>query len=264
MKLVLSVIILMFPFLLNAQTACASAKDISLDSLKSISNFSKEVVYFKIRKDSSDKKVEFSGDYKELIIQPSECNDQKSFSLDSSGLIIPSEEMINSGICYCNSCIERYSKFSMSKDLFFKVIGGKELNIRSLITEKETELAWYEKRLKAGDKIRLRNILFIGGEAKFRTVSFKDLNRLYDVLVKNPNVDVEIQGHVNSPGKRNNKENQSLSDARAKAVVDFLIKKGIKSDRLTAVGYGNTQMIYPKAKTEYEMQFNRRVEVLVK
>ena len=104
----------------------------------------------------------------------------------------------------------------------------------------------------------------MGGLAKFRAVSYKDLNRLYSLLEENGDVDVEIQGHVNRPGKKNSKRDQELSNQRAQAVVNYLLKKGIKKDRLSGLGYGNTKMIYPNAKTEYEMQFNRRVEILVK
>ena len=46
--------------------------------------------------------------------------------------------------------------------------------------------------------------------------------------------------------------------------INLIIKKGIKSNRLTSVGFGNTQMVYPNTRSEYEMQFNRRVEILVK
>lgn len=256
--------LMVLPIVTLSQKTCETAKVIGVDNLTTITSFPSEVVYFKIRKDSVQRSIRFSGAYLNIIIQPSECISGTSFILDSFGLVIPSEEMINAGICYCGSCIKRYSEFSLKNDLVFKIEGGKRLTIRSEKPEQLKELAWYEKQLKSGDKIRLNNILFIGGQAKFRSVSFKDLNRLFDVLERNPSVKVEIQGHVNSPGKRNNKVNQNLSDARAKAVMGFLIKKGISSERLAAVGYGNTQMIYPKAKNEYEMQFNRRVEILVK
>lgn len=255
---------LTIPLLVKSQASCATAQIVEVDSLKTMTKFTADLVYFKIRKDSLNREITFSGSYKRLTVQPEECIDAKSWLLDSSGQIIPSAEMINSGVCFCQSCIKRYSSFKLSNDLYLKVEGGSSLNFEMKKTSKKKELAWYEKKLKSGDKIRLNKILFVGGLAKFRTISYKDLNRLFKVLEDNPLVDVEIQGHVNSPGKRNNKVNQELSYNRAKAVMDFLIKKGIRPERLSAVGYGNTKMIYPKAKTELEMQFNRRVEVLVK
>ena len=132
------------------------------------------------------------------------------------------------------------------------------MSLKNKITEE------IKTAMKSGDKIRLENILFYGGESRFRPISYKDLNRLYVVLQENLNLKIEIQGHVNSPGRRNSKKNQDLSEARAKAVSNYLVKKGIDVNRITSVGYGNTQMIYPNTKKESEMQFNRRVEILVK
>ena len=49
-----------------------------------------------------------------------------------------------------------------------------------------------------------------------------------------------------------------LSQERAKSVVDYLVEKGIKADRLVAQGYGETKPLIPDAKTEEEFQKNRR------
>ena len=250
---------------LHAQNTCSSALSISADSLSRL-KIADEVVYFKIQRDSTISGVFFKEGFKSIIVQPLEClTNQHSFKLDSTGLILPTEDMINSGICYCSTCIERVSKFSLNDDLYIKVLGGSDLKLELIKDElNEQQLEWYQKRLKSGDKIMLDKILFVGGLAKFRSVSFKDLKRLFSLLEQNRDVDVEIHGHVNRPGKRNSKKDQALSNQRAQAVVDYLVKKGINRDRLSALGFGNTRMVYPNAKTEFEMQFNRRVEILVK
>ncbi len=256
-------LLILISYTLSAQIDCRSYVELDADSL-SFQKVTDSVFYFKIRPDSSQRTIRFKGDFESLEINPTECNNGSGYLLNSNGLIMPTEQMINSGICYCNSCIERYSEFSLSSGLFVKVKGLTNLFPEILVKEEFVNKEWYEKELKSGDKIRLNNILFVGGKAEFRPISFKDLDRLYLVLTNNPKVEVEIQGHVNAPGKRNSKKNQTLSEDRAKAVVDYLIKKGINSSRLIAKGYGNTEMVYPKAKSEYEMQFNRRVEVVVK
>jgi outer membrane protein OmpA-like peptidoglycan-associated protein len=251
-------------FNLCAQNNCDSIEEISAASLSKIKNTQK-VHYLKIRKDSIFQKISFKGGFKNIIIWPNECNtNQKSLKLDSNGLIIPTENMINSGICYCPTCVIRYSKLSLLEDLYIKVIGGSNLEIELSKKVINENIVWYKRKLHSGDKIRLDNISFVGGLAKFRAVSYNDLNRLFILLEKNREVHVEIQGHVNKPRKKNSKRDQELSNQRAKAVVDYLLKKGINKDRLNGTGYGNTKMIYPNAKTEYEMQFNRRVEILVK
>ena len=129
--------------------------------------------------------------------------------------------------------------------------------------KKPTRDQWYDKVYNKGDRIKLTNIMFIGGLSRFQTSSFKDLNLLFKLLKTNTDLKIEIQGHVNGPRLKNKKEFQFLSEKRAKAVLDFLVEKGIEKSRLKSVGYGNSKMIFPNATTEFKMQFNRRVEILV-
>ena len=82
-------------------------------------------------------------------------------------------------------------------------------------------------------------------------------------MKKNTTMTIEIQGHVNAPGQRNNKENQDLAAGRAEEVYNYLITKGVFADRLTFSGFGNTQMVYPKPVNEWQQKKNRRVEVLI-
>ena len=76
-------------------------------------------------------------------------------------------------------------------------------------------------------------------------------------------VKIEIQGHVNGPNRRNSKALQDLSEDRAEAVFNYLTKRGIAKERMTFVGYGNTQMIHPEPKYSHESEKNRRVEVKI-
>ena len=157
-----------------AQVDCQNFIEIDLDSL-SFQKATNSVTYFKIRPDSNQRKIRFKGDFETIEINPIECNNGSGFLLDSSGLIVPTEQMINSGICYCNSCIGRYSEFSLTSGLFIKVKGFTNLFPEVLVKEEFLNKEWYEKELKSGDKIRLNNILFVGGKAEFRPISFKDL-----------------------------------------------------------------------------------------
>lgn len=249
--------------LLFSQNKCTDTPSITVDSLNNLS-LNSQTAYFKILKDSNDYTFSFRGGFDFVEVYFDGCESENKLKMDSNGLVVPTEKMINSGVCYCKSCIERYSKISTKNDVFIKLINPDKIKIKKHDKSFKKSLLWYEKKLRSGDRIRLENILFFGGEARFRPISYKDLNRLYYVLEENPYLNIEIQGHVNSPRKKNSKKNQDLSEARAKAVSNYLRNKGIKPNRLTSVGFGNTKMIYPKTKSEYEMQFNRRVEILVK
>lgn len=93
-------------------------------------------------------------------------------------------------------------------------------------------------------------------KATLRPESKKVLDDLVDFLNINNNLSVEISSHTDARGS--DSYNMKLSQERAKSVVDYLIEKGIRADRLVAQGYGETKLLVPNAQTEEEHQKNRR------
>lgn len=101
--------------------------------------------------------------------------------------------------------------------------------------------------------------------------SSKDsLDYLYEILVDNPTIIIELQAHTDSRGS--NADNQVLSQKRAQSCVDYLISKGIPTDRMVAHGYGETRLkitdeqiskMPTKAEKEAAHQKNRRTEFSV-
>jgi peptidoglycan-associated lipoprotein len=89
-----------------------------------------------------------------------------------------------------------------------------------------------------GAPIALDNIFYDFGKWTLTDSSKIELERLIDILKENPNIVIELGAHTDYIG--NEMANQILSQKRAQSVVDFLIKKGIHPDRLTAKGYGET------------------------
>ncbi|MBW2170212.1 MAG: OmpA family protein [Deltaproteobacteria bacterium] len=87
---------------------------------------------------------------------------------------------------------------------------------------------------------------------------YKILDQAVSVLKKNPSIKLEIQGHTDS---RASKEyNQTLSENRAKSVMEYLVNKGISRGRLNTVGYGLSRPIAPNTTPE-GMAKNRRAEL---
>ena len=76
-----------------------------------------------------------------------------------------------------------------------------------------------------------------------------------------PGLKIEIEGHTDSEGTP--ERNQRLSDRRAQAVVDFLIKRGVDQAQLQAIGYGETRPLAPNDTTENRAK-NRRIEFTVR
>lgn len=116
------------------------------------------------------------------------------------------------------------------------------------------------KRMKAGVKITLENILFQTGSSKLKKSSYEPLDKFADLLLKNPEVRIEVSGHTDNVGSA--ASNKKLSKARAKSVRDYLIKKGVAEDRIDYEGYGMDQPVDTN-KTKAGREKNRRVEVKV-
>jgi OOP family OmpA-OmpF porin len=76
-----------------------------------------------------------------------------------------------------------------------------------------------------------------------------------------PTVNVEIAGHTDGDGEDG--FNQALSEKRAQAVTDYLVKAGLPADRFTATGYGSTQPVASNGTDEGKAQ-NRRIEFVVR
>jgi outer membrane protein OmpA-like peptidoglycan-associated protein/tetratricopeptide (TPR) repeat protein len=119
--------------------------------------------------------------------------------------------------------------------------------------EKDVEL----KKVAVGSKIILKNIFFDFDKATLRPESTNELQRLTKLLNDVPTMKIEISGHTDSKGA--NDYNLKLSDNRAKAVVDYLIKAGIPANRLVYKGYGEEQPIATN-ETDEGRQLNRRTE----
>ncbi len=104
----------------------------------------------------------------------------------------------------------------------------------------------------------IENLLFDYDKSNIRERYYHDLDNVVMILKENPYLSIEIQGHTDSVGSQ--KYNLPLSERRAKAVMDYLVKKGIMKERLHWKGYGKLRPVAPN-KTAEGRQLNRRVEL---
>jgi len=125
---------------------------------------------------------------------------------------------------------------------------------------KEVNKTIYLKKLEVGATIVLRNIFFDYDKATLRPESKAELDRVYDLLVKNPTLKIELSGHTDDIGS--DEYNMKLSQKRAESAMAYLVQKGIDPSRIKAVGYGETQPMVPNTSEE-NRQLNRRVELKV-
>lgn len=112
-------------------------------------------------------------------------------------------------------------------------------------------------KVKVGKKVVLNNIFFETGKAVLTKDSFEELDKLVGIMNDNPSMKIEISGHTDNTGSA--VINARLSTERARAVVEYLVSKGIDRTRMTYRGYGPDQPIADNSTPEGRAK-NRRVE----
>jgi outer membrane protein OmpA-like peptidoglycan-associated protein len=113
---------------------------------------------------------------------------------------------------------------------------------------------------KLGDKILLKDLNFVINTFMVENRSKVKLFELLLVMQRNPELKIEIQGHLCCMPS----DKQDLSTQRAKAIKNFLLLKGIDESRVTYKGFGSSQPIFPiPEKDETQRAANRRVEIVI-
>ena len=112
----------------------------------------------------------------------------------------------------------------------------------------------------------MNNVFFDYESFELTKDSRSELNKLFNLLSNNPSIKVEIQGHTDSKGLKS--FNKKLSQKRAESVRNYLVKKGINKNRVTAVGYGENQPIAKNTNSdgsdnEEGRALNRRIELKI-
>ena len=108
--------------------------------------------------------------------------------------------------------------------------------------------------------VTMSNIFYEFGKWTLTQESEKGLNDLVKLLNDNPNITIELSAHTDMVG--NNDDNKQLSLRRAQSVVDYLIQHGIKSDRLTPVGYGEEKPVVVDDKLYKQYPYLPKEQVL--
>jgi len=108
--------------------------------------------------------------------------------------------------------------------------------------------------------IEIENIFYEFGKWNLTQASEAGLHVLLKILNDNPNITIEVSANTDFIG--NNESNKILSERRAKSVVDYLISKGIPSDRLTSVGNGEEKPVVVDAKLAKRYPFLKENDVL--
>jgi outer membrane protein OmpA-like peptidoglycan-associated protein len=141
-----------------------------------------------------------------------------------------------------------------------RIRNGKTISLKQKIADSTTI---------TGTNIILHNINFEGGLHQFLPESEPMLKELTEAMQSNPKLVIRVEGHIccqseKGDGPDNETGIDNLSEARAKAVMDYLLANGIDAKRVSYKGFGHSFPIYPfPEQTEEERIQNRRVEIKI-
>ena len=118
----------------------------------------------------------------------------------------------------------------------------------------------YLDPIKQGASVVLKNIFFENNSYEVEDKSMAELEKLVLFLTVNPSISIELGGHTDDVGS--DVDNLDLSQKRAKAVYDYLVKIGAPAAKLKFKGYGETKPVVPNKDDESRAK-NRRIEFKV-
>jgi chemotaxis protein MotB len=137
-----------------------------------------------------------------------------------------------------------------------------EQTLEKEIKDKQVRLSMEEKGLVI---TFVSEVLFDSGKASLKPEGFSSLNKVATILIENvPENNIGIEGHTdNDPIKHSKwKSNWELSAHRALSVLEYLEKRGVNPERLSASGYGEYKPVASN-DTAQGRQLNRRVEIVI-
>lgn len=159
------------------------------------------------------------------------------------------------------ACILTGSNIMMNVTNPYYLLYSENFQIEKSYTELEPYLKnIILKRPEVGETFVLRNVFFDFDKSTLKKESEVELNKLADYLTKNKGIKIEIGGHTDNQGSES--YNERLSNDRAKAVYEYLVNKGINSNRMTYKGYGMSKPIATN-ETEEGRALNRRTEFTI-
>lgn len=123
---------------------------------------------------------------------------------------------------------------------------------------RQSDLSTAVKAAKKGDRLKLSNLNFYNNSDRILPESKPILDDLLFILLENPLIKIDIQGHICCQPV----ELDRISISRAAAIYSYLVENGVDKGRLTYQSFGSSRPIHPlPEKSEKQRRENRRVEI---
>ena len=129
----------------------------------------------------------------------------------------------------------------------------------SISSDKNVNATIRLKPADVGSRVILKNIFFDSGKSEIKAESISELDRIYELLSRTPNLRVQINGHTDNVGEAN--YNKALSRKRARAVERYLVSYGIEAGRLSSKGFGEEKPLVSNDDEIGGREINRRTEI---
>ena len=154
-----------------------------------------------------------------------------------------------------------YYKVLNTSNKQIEINATSEAEYDSIVEKERSALANKFYKAKKGDIIKIQNLNFYLNSEKIYEKSEPLLLELYQILIDNPKLRIEIHGHICC---NQNPMDTKLSYRRAIVILKYLTNKGIQVNRMNFKGYGSNDPIYRlPERNEFERAANRRVEIVI-
>lgn len=176
-----------------------------------------------------------------------------------NGKLLPAPEKVAEKDTMYNNLDRRISKNTNDINTITDV-NTKQDNEIDALKNSYTELNTRKATVEVGDVYEFHNVYFGTDQYDLNTEATIELYQLANLMKENPALKIEISGHTDERGT--DEYNQRLSERRSKAVVDYLVSKGVNRDKLVIYNYGEQKPIDTTSSAD-GWRANRRVEFKV-
>ncbi|MCZ4245117.1 OmpA family protein [Pedobacter punctiformis] len=177
---------------------------------------------------------------------------------------------IGGGILKAETEADGNYKFNLDKAADYELTGEKtdyrsdvaKVTTQNLLVSTTLKQDLFLEPIVINKPIKIENIYYDFDKSNIRPDAAKELDKLVKIMQDNPTIWIELGSHTDSRGK--DQYNQWLSQSRANSAVQYIIDRGIGKNRITAKGYGESQLVNRCANgvkcSEADHQANRRTE----